>query len=591
MKDVTLTAHGLLAVLALEPSNGGWTAKLTQHAARAACVTGCACAVTLGIASMTRGLLDEEGARGAVEAMIAPDRGRTEQTRGALEAIESELGAAMKLRTVPSEDGRTLAVTVAVGDDPTETTDVCASKSRGAHTGAACLMRVLPAFGDATPEGLEDLLIKIEFPTTAYVLGHLVIEAARQRNPDAEFTLRRKAKILEAVETVLGNNPFVPSNPEVAWAARLNGPFQLATYFLAAVALTMIAIAWTNSVVTNWAVRSMRKVAIEVTERREAMQDEDDATRGRAATVVRNEPTPWADDFTHTCSIDPKDAKEVSEYYEKVNKAIRDRSAVLGVRINPPILRLGRAAARAVANTDDTSIVPVFLDGQREAIAGLHDARMSIVRFLLWVIPTVGFVGTVLGVSAALGATVGVQATREVVSGLAQSTVSASMGIAFDTTLVALVATMIVMLVYHWAQGTEDRMTVLERNRAEEDATDESRIVRKPGTPGDIAAQLAALGINSKRLTEEITVLVRSGPEIEAIIEQMRRHNARIEMARGADRAGNAMSRWVWAVLIVAAVLSAGVILALNGMLGETIEDVTRTLVKTAAESARGLVE
>ncbi len=74
------------------------------------------------------------------------------------------------------------------------------------------------------------------------------------------------------------------------------------------------------------------------------------------------------------------------------------------------------------------------------------ESEQSNIRYLTWVIPSVGFIGTVLGIS---------QALRIANSG-EMDAITATLGVAFDTTLIALILSIIVMYLFHSLQEETD---------------------------------------------------------------------------------------------------------------------------------------
>lgn len=67
------------------------------------------------------------------------------------------------------------------------------------------------------------------------------------------------------------------------------------------------------------------------------------------------------------------------------------------------------------------------------------ESTQSGIRYMLWAIPSIGFVGTILGISQSLS----IAATAPI------EDITAALGVAFDTTLLALVLSLILMYVYH----------------------------------------------------------------------------------------------------------------------------------------------
>ena len=78
-------------------------------------------------------------------------------------------------------------------------------------------------------------------------------------------------------------------------------------------------------------------------------------------------------------------------------------------------------------------------------------AKLAITRYVLWAIPSIGFLGTVRGIGEAL--TKAGEAMAGDISGVA-----ASLGIAFNSTFVALFVSLVLMLVASVLQGREERL-------------------------------------------------------------------------------------------------------------------------------------
>ncbi len=82
------------------------------------------------------------------------------------------------------------------------------------------------------------------------------------------------------------------------------------------------------------------------------------------------------------------------------------------------------------------------------------DLRYSILRYLTWLIPSLGFIGTVMGIMFALQYA-GVPANAEAEDFLYQ--VTQRLGVAFTTTLVALVMSAVLVLIQSIVQSKEER--------------------------------------------------------------------------------------------------------------------------------------
>jgi biopolymer transport protein ExbB/TolQ len=100
-----------------------------------------------------------------------------------------------------------------------------------------------------------------------------------------------------------------------------------------------------------------------------------------------------------------------------------------------------------VQNTSDA------IDTSIEALAMKQEAENSMVRYLIWAIPSIGFIGTVRGIGQALS-----QADKALAGDIAGMT--DSLGVAFNSTLVALLISIGLMFLLHQLQRLQDGLVV-----------------------------------------------------------------------------------------------------------------------------------
>lgn len=110
-------------------------------------------------------------------------------------------------------------------------------------------------------------------------------------------------------------------------------------------------------------------------------------------------------------------------------------------------------------NVGDVSDVSEMLRAQAENDESQADASYGILSGIVWAIPILGFIGTVIGLSGAIGgfgAVLSADATLDTLrDGLAP--VTSNLGIAFDTTFVALVFALSIQLLVTLLRKEEDR--------------------------------------------------------------------------------------------------------------------------------------
>lgn len=85
------------------------------------------------------------------------------------------------------------------------------------------------------------------------------------------------------------------------------------------------------------------------------------------------------------------------------------------------------------------------------------ESELSMVRYIAWAIPSIGFIGTVRGIGDALS-----QAHKAVEGDIAG--VTASLGVAFNSTFIALVISIVVMFLMHQLQLFQERLVLDTHN-------------------------------------------------------------------------------------------------------------------------------
>jgi len=96
-----------------------------------------------------------------------------------------------------------------------------------------------------------------------------------------------------------------------------------------------------------------------------------------------------------------------------------------------------------------SSAVHEVLDAEADRL----DSELSMVRYIVWAIPSIGFIGTVRGIGQALG-----QAHRAIEGDIAG--VTSSLGVAFNSTFVALVISIGVMFLMYQLQLLQERLVL-----------------------------------------------------------------------------------------------------------------------------------
>lgn len=112
------------------------------------------------------------------------------------------------------------------------------------------------------------------------------------------------------------------------------------------------------------------------------------------------------------------------------------------------VKRLLLAAISKFKSTSSMSETIEIISIQSEIIRDLHESAQSNIRYLLWLIPSIGFMGTVIGISQSL--TIANTGDMEAITSM--------LGVAFDTTLVSLVLGAVVTGLFHKLQEETDKL-------------------------------------------------------------------------------------------------------------------------------------
>ncbi len=89
------------------------------------------------------------------------------------------------------------------------------------------------------------------------------------------------------------------------------------------------------------------------------------------------------------------------------------------------------------------------------------ESELSMVRYIAWAIPSIGFIGTVRGIGAALA-----QAHKAVEGDI--TGVTSNLGVAFNSTFIALVLSIILMFLLHQLQLMQERLVLDNQEYVEE---------------------------------------------------------------------------------------------------------------------------
>jgi len=146
-------------------------------------------------------------------------------------------------------------------------------------------------------------------------------------------------------------------------------------------------------------------------------------------------------------SILPEDTRE----YTRAIQALPEETQ------NYLLPRALMAALQRFASTRNVQDVSEAVKSICDSESNRLDSELAMVRYIAWAIPSIGFIGTVRGISDALG-----QAYKAVEGDI--SGVTASLGVAFNSTFTALVISILIMFLMHQVQLVQERLVLDSQN-------------------------------------------------------------------------------------------------------------------------------
>ncbi|MBL22365.1 MAG: hypothetical protein CMM48_00545 [Rhodospirillaceae bacterium] len=138
-------------------------------------------------------------------------------------------------------------------------------------------------------------------------------------------------------------------------------------------------------------------------------------------------------------------AEDLGQFYRLVTKDEKTQDCFLNRLIGRVILQF--QSSRSVDQSN------ALLNSSMELYHHEIDLRYNMLRYIVWVIPTLGFLGTVIGIAIALE---GIAEMRPDDESLLR-VLTTKLGTAFFTTLLALAMSGVLVFLMHIVQGREER--------------------------------------------------------------------------------------------------------------------------------------
>tara|TARA_X000000950_G_scaffold191801_1_gene231497 strand:- start:2842 stop:3609 length:768 start_codon:yes stop_codon:yes gene_type:complete len=148
-------------------------------------------------------------------------------------------------------------------------------------------------------------------------------------------------------------------------------------------------------------------------------------------------------DFCKDTAMTPAGIKDLVGELEKLKPSVK----------LSPLVRVLRASLRRFLVSNDVHSASEVVESEVAALVAKNEAGNSMIRYLIWAVPSIGFIGTVRGIGEALAKAD--EALAGNISGM-----TSSLGVAFNSTLVALFISIFLMFLLHQLQRLQDDLAV-----------------------------------------------------------------------------------------------------------------------------------
>jgi biopolymer transport protein ExbB/TolQ len=138
---------------------------------------------------------------------------------------------------------------------------------------------------------------------------------------------------------------------------------------------------------------------------------------------------------------------------EDTREYVRQLESLPGEQQQSLVVRASKAALARFGATRNVQDVSEAGHAVCAAEAERLDSELSMLRYIAWAIPAIGFIGTVRGIGDALS-----QAHKAVTGDI--SGVTEGLGVAFNSTLVALLLSLVLMFLLHQLQLAQERLVL-----------------------------------------------------------------------------------------------------------------------------------
>ena len=138
-------------------------------------------------------------------------------------------------------------------------------------------------------------------------------------------------------------------------------------------------------------------------------------------------------------------AQDLGSLYKRSQQSRGERDFFVQRLIERCILQF--QGSKSVSQTNS------LLNSSLELIQHELDLKYSMLRYLVWLIPTIGFIGTIVGIALSLDFAAGIENPQDP---RLLASIAGRLGVAFYTTLLALIQSALLVFALHIVQGREE---------------------------------------------------------------------------------------------------------------------------------------
>lgn len=157
----------------------------------------------------------------------------------------------------------------------------------------------------------------------------------------------------------------------------------------------------------------------------------------------------WSDNYLFKVDL----LEEADAEHHSLSQILDDLDELADKVRSTPLVQVLAASLRRYLITGNVQNASDAVTTSVEALAVRIEAGNSMIRYLIWAIPSIGFIGTVRGIGVALA-----KADEALAGDIVGMT--GALGVAFNSTLVALFISILLMFLLHALQKMQDDVLV-----------------------------------------------------------------------------------------------------------------------------------